>query len=188
MNEQNFLKRTEFFVTGDGFWRGIEIPLREAYLHADGATLTTILSTNPGYSMADTNLLALTWAAGKVVKGGINVHIPGDYDESRDECKVWVLVKSGGSTDTPTLTFEAFKASAPTTDLAPDATAAIGATFAWREVDLDGNSILANETLGLTIVPGTHGTDTVEIVAIKLRYRSDLVMNAEAERSSGTPS
>lgn len=186
MNEANLLKRLEFLVTGDGFWQDQDIDLREVYLHATGATLTTTLSTNPGFAMVGTNNLMLSWAAGKVVKAGLQVNVPGDYDESSDELSIWILAKMSGSTDTPTLTFEAFKHSASTTDLAPSASAALSSSYQWLEINLDGNSIAPNGVLGLTIVPGTHGTDAVQIAAIKMRYRSSLVIDDMDERSDGT--
>ena len=187
MNQANFLKQAEGFVTGDGFWRDVPVSIRDFHLEADGATLTTSLGTNPGFDKEGTNLTTLSWQAAKVVEAGLNIDVPGDYDESLDKLSVWLLCKMSGSTNTPTITVEAFKHSAPTTDLAPSAVVALGSTYAWREINLDGNTILANDHIHLTFVPGTHGTDAVHIVAVKIRYRGDLVIFDVDERGTGTP-
>ena len=187
MNEANFLKRLEGLITGDGIWRDIPVSIRDFHLESDGATLTTTTTTNPGFAKEGTNLTTLIWAASKVVEAGLNIQVPGDYDESVDKLSVWLLTKMAGATDTPTITVEAFKHSDPTTDLAPDAVAALTSTYAWRQIDLDGNSILANDIIHLTLVPGTHGTDIINIAAVKVRYRGDIVIFDTDERSSGTP-
>ncbi len=184
MNEGNLLKRLEGLITGDGFWRDVPINLREAFLHSDGGTLTTTTSTDPGFAMVGTNTLVLTWAATKVVKGALQFQVPGDYDETLDELSVWVYASC---TDTPTVTVEAFVASASTTDLAPDAISALATAYAWKEINLDGNSLLANDIVTLTFVPGTHASNAVNFAAVKLRYRGDLVIYDADERSSGTP-
>lgn len=183
MNESNFLARMEGLITGDGFWRDVPINLREAFLHATGATLTTTTSTNPGFAMVGTNTLVLSWAATKVVKGAIQFQVPGDYDETKDELSVWV--KAYGA-DLGGITVEAFVASASTTDLAPTAISSLTAGYTWKEINLDGNGLLANDIVTLTFVPGTHGSYAVNIAAMKLRYRGDLVIYDADERSSGT--
>ncbi len=41
MNEQNFLKQTQFFVTGDYMLKDIELPLMSALRATDGTMLAT---------------------------------------------------------------------------------------------------------------------------------------------------
>lgn len=187
MNPKSLLRRLDQLITGDGFWRDVQIPLRDFHLESSGATLTTTIDTNPGWDKEGTNLTTLTWAADKVVEAGLNVLLPGDYDETKDEISVWVLAKMSGDTDTPTVTVEAFTHRASDTDLAPDAIAALSDEYEWREVDLDGNSLRANDLVHLTFVPAAHTTDAVHIAAVTLRYRGDLVIYDKSERSSGTP-
>jgi len=184
MSGANFLSTIEDIVTGDGFYRDVPINLREAFLHSDGATLTTTLTTNPGFAMVNTNTLVLSWAAAKVVKAGLQFQVPGDYDESLDVLSVWV---KAGCSDAPTVTVEAFVDSAATTDLAPDAISALTTAYAWREINLDGNGLLANDIVTLTFVPGTHAAAAVNFSAVKMRYRGDLAIFDLDERSSGTP-
>jgi len=186
VNEANFLKLLEGIVTGDGFWRDVPISLRDFHLESDGSTLTTTLDTNPGFDKESTNLTTLSWAAAKVVEAGLDIDVPGDYDETKDELSVWVLAKMSGSTDTPTIAIEAFKHSAPTTDLAPSAITALSSSYTWKEIDLDGNSISANDRIHLTFTPAAHNTDAIHIAAVKMRYRGDLAIYDSDERSSGT--
>lgn len=186
MNAQNFLKRLHQLITGDGFWREVPVPLRNFHKDDTGATLTTTITANPGFDK-DGTLTTLAWAATKVIKAGVDFQVPGDFDETRDKVSVWVLAKSAGAVDTPTFTIEAFTHRASATDLAPAAVAALSAAYAWREVNLDGKGLLANDAVHLTFVPAGHATDIIHVAAVKVRYRGDLVIYDKDERSSGTP-
>jgi len=187
MNEANFCKRMGDLVTGDGFWRDVSIPLQAAHLQSDGSPLTVTLTTNPGWIKADTNVTVLAWAADKVVEAGIGVDIPGDYDETQDALVVWLLAKMSGSTATTTaLKSAVYAQDAPTTDLAPDQTADLTSAYQWVKFDLSGKGLSANDHLHLTLYPEAHATDAVYVSAIKLRYRGDLAIFDEDERSSGT--
>lgn len=186
MTGGTFLKQLDSVVTGDGFYRDQMIPLRDFHLESDGSTLTTTLTTNPGWDKVDTNLTSLSWAATKVVEAGVDVDVPGDYDESLDILSVWLLAKSGSTDLTTAFEAAAYIHSAPTTDLVPDNTADLTASYAWVEINLDGNGLLANDRVHVVINPEAHGTDALHVIAAKIRYRGDLVIFDLDERSSGT--
>jgi hypothetical protein len=162
-------------VSGNGFLRVRNIPLRDVCLASDASTLTTTLTTNPGFACADTNTPVLAWAATKVVEAAITFQIPDDYDESNDVCKLILKSKMGGTTDATTgFTVDVFKASAPTTDLALDDTAYMTSSYTQVELDISGQGLTAGEVVTVQIAPNTHGTDAVYVAGIKMEYRSDL--------------
>lgn len=171
----------EFIYPGEGFLRVKEIPLQSVHLASDGSLLTTTLTTNPGWDKAGTNMTVLSWAADKVVAAGLTLQVPDDYDETKDHFKLKLKAASAGETDSPAITVAAYKDSAPTVDLAPAATEAAGNEAAWLEVDLSGNSLVAGDVLQLTLTPGAHTTDALNVYAIKVEYRSSLVYNDQTQ-------
>ena len=177
------LEKIKEIITGGGFNTTRVIPLRDFCLASDAAELTTTLTTNPGWILADTNIPVLGWAATKVVEAAISVQVPDDYDESDDEFKILFKAKMGGTTDVTTaFTYDVFKASAGTTDLAEADSDYLTSAYQWIELDLSGESLTAGEVITVQIAPGTHGTDAVYIAAAKIKYRSDLCHYAEDDR------
>jgi len=158
------------------------LPIREFHLQSDGSTLTTTITTNPGFDVFETNLVGLTWAAAKVVAAGYTIQVPHDYDEANDHLIVKVKCLMSGATDTPTIAIEAFVDDDPSTDLAPDAITALSATATWKEIDLSGNSLTAGDIVQLTFTPATHGTDAIEVYGMKMEYKSTLVAYSKSNR------
>jgi hypothetical protein len=182
MNMGTFLKKLNFIVTGNGFLREKILNISNFHLDSTGAPLTTTLTTNPGFDKLGTNMVGLAWAAGKVVAAGIDIPIPMDYDESKDVFKVKLKFKMAGSTDTPTVTVAAYKDDDSTTDLAPTAISALSSTATWKEIDLDGNDLQGGDTVHISLTPGTHGTDAVELYGVKIEYASDIVAFNKSDR------
>jgi len=174
MNPGTFLKNSERIVTGKGFKRDIPISLYEAHLESDGSVLTTTLSTNPGFGKSGTNMTILTWAAGKVVEGGLSIQLPEDYDESNDHCILKLLAKSAG-TDVPSIDAKVYHQDATTTDLDPTKSDALSTTLAWVEIDLSGNDFQGGDVIQVVLFPEAHNNHAVEVWAIKLQIKSDLV-------------
>ncbi len=183
LNPGTFLKRAESIITGFGYKKVLPISLYDAHLESDGSPLTTSLGTNPGFDKKGTSSkhTVLTWAADKVVAAGVTFQIPDDYDQTQDELKFMIKVKSAGTTNTPTFTAAVYKNDSAT-DLAPDATAAISSTLAWVEFDLDGNSLVAGDNITIDITPGAHSSDAIDVFALKMEYRTDLVFYTQTER------
>ena len=176
MGPGTFLQHIKDIVTGNGFLKSRQIPLRGVPLFSTGAALTTTLTTNPGPDKFDTNITGLSWAAGKVVKAGIDLAIPMDYDESQDHCKLRFRAKMAGGTDTATaLDAVAYHEDAGTTDLDPTISADLSSTLATVEIDLSGNAFSAGDAVSVGVFPEAHGTDAVQVYSMELEYRSTLV-------------
>lgn len=198
MNPTSFVREVGECKTGDGFRRDVDLDIRNAYLPSDASALTTTLTTNPGFAVAETNAIVLQWAATKVVAAGIDFPIPGDYDLSKDELRLRLLTQMGGATDTPAFTVNVYskrKATALTADLGPftaKAENAFGgpastnfagsATAANAIVDISGKGLKPGDVLYIKITPGAHGTDAINVYELIARYRGDLALFNEIER------
>ena len=192
MDQYNFLKMLQGVITGDGVLVEKSMSLRDFNLFSDGSTLTTTTSTNAGFTKGETNATILTWAATKVVAVGIEVHLPFDYDESKDEFEFHMQAGMGGSTDTPGFTANVYSKRngvALTADLiagaaalsrvgAVESTAALAvATTGSKSVffKVSGKKLKGGDTLTFKITPGAHGTDAINVYAAWIKYRSDIV-------------
>ncbi len=182
VNAGKHLEQLKQIVPGDGFKVVKPISYREFHLASDGATLTTTISTNPGWDKLGTNMTGLAWAAAKVVAAGITLQIPDDYDEDADSCIFRLKAKMSGSADTPNFGVAAYLDSAPTTDLAPDDTVDLSDTVAWVDVNLSGNSFVAGDIVQLAITPESHGTDAIEIYGQQIEYKSCIVKFSNTSR------
>jgi hypothetical protein len=188
---------------GDGFRRELPLPLRDFYLASDGSALTTTLTTNPGFALAETNALVMQWAATKVVAAGINFYLPRDYDQTADELRVRVFAQMGGATDTPTLALSAFRkrlATALTADQGPftgkaespgvsPLTAAqarrrssLSNTLKVAEFDISKKSCQPGDLFTLTLTPAAHGTDALNVYGIAVMFRTTLALYTESAR------
>lgn len=176
MGPGTFLQHIKDIVTGNGFLKSIQIPMISVHLFSSGAPLTTTLSTNPGQDKFDTNITGLSWASGKVVKAGIDLAIPMDYDESQDHCKLRFRAKMDGGTDTATaLDAVAYHEDDGTADLDPTISDDLSTTLATVEIDLSGNSFSAGDAVSVGVFPETHANDAVQVYSMELEYRSTLV-------------
>lgn len=176
MNPGTFLSRCGSILTGFGFKKNIPLSLYSFHKTSNGAPLTATIGTDPGFDKKGTSSkhTVLTWAAGKVVAAGIQVQVPDDYDKTLDIFILKLKAVMSGSTDTPNFGVAAYKNEA-STDLAPDDTADLSDTIAWVNIDLSGNSLAAGDNLTIDLTPETHGSNSIDIFAAKIEYRSDLV-------------
>lgn len=183
-NPATLLSRFEKLITGYGFKKNVPISLYDFHLESSGAPLTTTLGTNPGFDKKGTSSkhTVLSWQAAKVVTAGIQVQVPDDYDETLDIFILKLKAVMSGSSDTPNFGAAAYKNEAAA-DLAPDDTADLSDTIAWVNVDLSGNSLAAGDNLTIDLTPEAHGSDSIDIFAAKLEYRSDLVYFDPDDRS-----
>ena len=112
--------------------------------------------------------MEVTWAASNSDKIAWHVALPPDLDDSAN-MTFHAMALSGGSTDTPTLTIEAFFGVGDTD--AGGATSALGATEAeLTRTIAAANVVAAPNFLAITLVPGAHTTDTVILRAAWLEY------------------
>ena len=185
INPGTFLSRCGSILTGFGFKKNIPISLYDFHLESSGAPLTTTIDTNAGFDKKGTSSkhTVLTWAATKVVTAGIQVQVPDDYDETLDIFILKLKARMDGADDTTTAFEAAAYKNAASTDLAPDNTADLTATAAWVNVVLSGNSLSAGDNLTIDINPEAHANDAVDVYAVKIEYRSDLVYFDIDERS-----
>lgn len=185
MDQFNFLKMLDGLVTGDGFRRDLGIPLGDIFLFSDGSRLTTTTTTNAGFAMAETNALMVTWAATKVVAVGLNFHIPGDYDQSKDEVTLYLDVQMGGATDTPTFTGNIYRkrsGSAISADLGPVSSGTMGSTSSRVSLALTTLALQGGDNITVKLTPAAHGTDAIRLLGVYVRYRGDLVLFTESSR------
>ncbi len=184
-NPGTLLSRFEKMITGFGFKKNIPVSLYDFHLESSGAPLTTTLSTDPGFDKKGTSTkhTVLSWEAAKVVAAGIQLQVPDDYDETLDIFILKLKARMDGGTDTTTALEAAAYKNTASTDLAPDNTANLTATAAWVNVVLSGNSLSAGDNLTIDINPEAHGNDAVDVYAVKIEYRSDLVYFDPDDRS-----
>ncbi len=177
MNPGTFLSRCGSIITGFGFKKSIPISLYDFHLESSGAPLDTSLGTNPGFDKKGTSSkhTVLSWQAAKVVAAGIQVQVPDDYDETLDIFILKLKARMDGTDDTTTAFEVAAYKNAASTDLAPDNTDDLTSTAAWVNVVLSGNSLSAGDNLTIDLNPEAHANDAVEVFAVKIEYRSDLV-------------
>ena len=185
MNPGTFLNRCGSILTGFGFKKNVPISLYDFHLESSGAPLTTTLSTNPGFDKKGTSSkhTVLSWQAAKVVAAGVQVQVPDDYDETLDIFILKLKARMDGGTDTATALEAAAYKNAASTDLAPSNTADLTATAAWVNIVLSGNSLSVGDNLTIDINPEAHANDAVDVYAVKIEYRSDLVYFDPDDRS-----
>jgi hypothetical protein len=172
----DFLKKCAIFIRqGEGFLKNAPIDIHNFCLGADGALLTTTLSTNPGFVAVNTNILSFAWAADKVVAAGLAIQVPDDYDSAKDHLKLLLKAKMGGTTNTTTAIAAAAYKNESTTDLGITQTADLTDHPVWVELDLSGHSLVAGDNVSIKLTPEAHGTDAIYVTAAKLEYRSTLV-------------
>ncbi len=184
MNPATFLNRCGSIITGFGFKKNVPLSLYSFHLTDDGSPLSETIDTNAGFDKkgASSKHTVLTWAATKVGAIGIQVQVPDDYDETLDIFILKLKAVMASDSDTPNFGVTAYKNEA-STDLAPDDTTDLSDTIAWVEVDLSGNSLVAGDNLTINLTPEAHGSDSIDVFAAKIEYRSDLVYFDPDDRS-----
>lgn len=161
----------------------IDIPLaslREIFTNDIGNAATAAATGSGGILAKDTTpileringatdkALRVKWAAGNVDAVTFQFSYPPDLDDAQPVV-VNILAKSGGATDTPTITVAYFEGVGDTN--AGSATAALSATLAKVTASITAANVGPYPTAAtVELVPGTHGTDTVEITGIWIEY------------------
>jgi hypothetical protein len=148
-------------------------------LFAELVYYTAFPSVVPSDSLADGPYLArengatdptmkLVWPAGDVTPIQLPpIKLPDDLNSDVD-VTVRVQAKSSSTNDTPTLTVEAFEGIGDT-DFG-GASGALSDSLAEVSVALANADIAGGTVLNLTLTPGAHNTDNVEIYSIAVEY------------------
>ncbi len=184
MNEANFLKRLEGFITGDGFLREKQIPLNGCI--ATGASAAALSSNTILITLDDDNE-SIT----------VPVVVPLDYDESNDALAVVLTAllttgdKSGGS-NIITIDFDQVKRARLgessvddlSSDVTSDAQSIDDEAIADYVFDLSGLSLRAGDALSVEIDAQETGTAVAVVYAAKILYRSDIVAFDSDKRSN----
>jgi hypothetical protein len=162
-------------VENDGF---IPLPLAQARelssadtqnLAAHGGILAS--DSTPVFDVINAGTdgqMEVTWAASNSDAIAWHVALPPDLDDA-SAMTFHAMALSGGSTDTPTLTIEAFFGVGDTD--AGGATGALGATEAEVTRTIAAANVeAAPDFLTITLTPGAHTTDTVILRGCWLEY------------------
>lgn len=190
MNPAFFLKNVERLITGAGFKKALPIDLLDAYAVA-GTPLTTVAGTDVGIIVIDTEDLAVQFKLNTTDKHAIyKILIPPDYDKTNDYLRFRMLAEATHTTDVTTkMDIEVYKREAGValgSDLAPATTALTAMVGAaepvWTEIDLDGLGLEAGDVLTIHVVPEAHVNGVVNMYAVEVIYRSDLVYYTESNR------
>lgn len=196
----NFLQNIKNIVTGGGFQKDGVNPTNDCGFKVDKNLLldsgllltgTTYIADTDGYpifSNAATNTAITT----------IPFFVPRDYDEATDEIIVRFVANMGGATDTPTVTVTAgqeiltatnaatYKATAAITVTSVDAVAgavstALSATRTRHDAVIRNAGLKRDTLVFIKLTAGAHTTDTVQVAAIGITYRSTLVSYNETD-------
>lgn len=191
LNAATFLKRLEEVVSGHGFKQVIPNVGIHNVRTAAGALLDN--GTTPTLAALETNIEGISIAAAATAIGELNFVLPEDYDEEKNYLRVRILAVSGGTTDTPSIDGTMYakrNGLALTSDLNPTIAAVcpISTSYAsWLELNCDGKTIndadgcaqplRGGDVVQITLATGgTRGTtDTLNIYAIEIVYKGDLV-------------
>jgi hypothetical protein len=112
--------------------------------------------------------LRVKWAAANTDAVTFSFAYPPDLDDAAPVV-VNCLAKSGGATDTPTITVAYFEKTGDTD--AGGATGALSSTLAKVSRTIAAGDIGAYPAVAaVTLTPGAHGTDTVELYAVWIEY------------------
>lgn len=187
LNAGTFLKRMEGAVTGLGFKREIQGLDINSLRDSDGTILTA--STEPSREALETNFVGAVVSSSQTDLGNLTFKIPQDYDASVDELKIRFLANSAGDTNTPTIDAVMYRkraGAALSDDLDPTISAAVNnntAKAGWVEIDASGLGMQPGDAVSMTFTTAAHTTDALNVYALEVIYRSDLVYYNEADRS-----
>lgn len=178
MNEQNFLKQTQFLVTGDYMLRDVELPLMSALRAANG----TMLATGTAPTLVDDGI---SFANGETCS--LQFTLSHDYDPTNDICRlVLVEIPSGDSADTTdlgiTTTQSIFRDGAAedttvSTAVAEAATASTGKLVREQVIDISGRGYQPGDHIQLLLDGNGSSSTEIVICSVRLRYGSSLVAN-----------
>lgn len=136
---------------------------------ANGGLLAS--DTTPALSgTAATASQQVLWVASNVTQIVIDLSLPEDFD-GRDDVLVDLLVASGGTTNLASFTVATNwdGAAADVSDAATDPGAST--TYHWITATIAASDIPDSAgTVSLALTPAAHGTDTIALKAVRLRY------------------
>lgn len=176
MNPGTFLKNTERITTGLGFKKMADGITLDTLRTSAGLVLTA--ATAPIRASLETSFEGVQSATSTTDLGSLQIVLPGDYDESNDYLRIRFLAKMSGSTDTPAIDAALYRVRSGGTisgDLDPTISAALSGTLAWIEINCDSQELQAEDALHFDFTSGAHTTDTIDIYAMAVEYKSDLV-------------
>lgn len=136
-----------------------------------GGILTS--DSSPTYARvngATDKALRVNWVATNVDEVQFPpVFMPPDLDETQD-LTIHLLARMSGGTDTPTIDVQVFDGIGDTE--MGSATAALSGTLAELTVTVSAANISGHPTgfLNVSLVPGAHGTDALELYAAWIEY------------------
>ncbi len=187
MNPGTFLKRAESITTGFGYKK--EIPglgINQLRLATGG--ILVVDSGNPGRVSLETSFEGVQLPSSQTALGSLTFKIPRDYDQTQDELAIRLLANSAGDTNTPTIDASLYRKRegvALTADLDPTISGATNTNTAladWVEVNCDALSLQPGDAVTVQLTTSAHNSDALNVYAIEVIYRSDLVFNVQTDR------
>jgi hypothetical protein len=186
MNPGSFLHEVQGVLTGLGFKREIAGLDINSLRDADGTILTA--ATEPSREALETSFIGVVVSASQTDLGTLTFKIPQDYDKANDELKIRFLAQSAGDADTPTIDAALYQkraGAALSADLDPTISDAVNdnsSEAGWVEVDCDDLDLQPGDAVTVVFTTSAHTTDALNIYALEVTYRSDLVFNDADER------
>lgn len=194
MNPATFLQNCERIITGYGFKRSVPIPLGSLRLITTGADIG-VTNTESCIDMLDTgDKCMLLWSDDDETDiCQFNFVVPQDYDEVVDKLRLRVLCSTDGdATDTFYIDAKVYRkraGAACSADLdptiSPDAVPTTEATAAWREVNIDGESMQGGDCLTIILAASAHTTSGLQIYGIEMAYAGCLAYFDSSDRPFG---
>ena len=179
-NPATLLSRFGKMLTGYGFKREIQgLDINSLRLASGG--ILAAGSGNPGRVALETNFEGVQLPSSQTDLGSLTFKIPRDYDQTLDYLRIRFLANSAGDTNTPTIDATMFRkraAAALSSDLDPTISAAINSNTAiadWVEVNADSQSMQPGDAVTFYFTSSAHTTDALNVYAIEVIYKSDLV-------------
>jgi hypothetical protein len=165
-----------------------DIPDANSNAAGDSSGGLLALDTTPALERvngATDKALRIMWVAGNTDEAQFApVYMPPDLDATED-VTVHLLARMSGATDTPTIDVQVFDGIGDTE--MGGVTAALSNTLAELTVTLTAADISGPPTgfFNITLTPGAHATDEVELYAAWIEYSSTSA-NAGSENVTGT--
>ncbi len=184
MNEQNFLKRVNAFVTGDGFIKEAELPLN-GHIRASDDYLPLVTGDVP------------TWVQDGIQfddgeTAFLDFDIPQDYDTARDICalrlRLLPAADASHTTDMGVTTAQALYRDGAAVDnttrtaVAEDATASTGALVRESILDLSGSGYEPGDRIRLTLDANNSAGTELILLGIDLLWFGGLAAYNDDDR------
>lgn len=184
MNEQNFLRRTDDIISGEGFIREVSIPVSSCL--NTGTAVANVSGVLAGILKADNESLVIPFK------------IPLDYDETKDELVVCVtaeLTTGDGVAGSNAMALDldviglvrpgdATKTTISTQYLTDSQNVAL--TVEEYAFAISGQESKVGDVLSIEVDAQEDGTAEVSIYAVTVKYRSTLSAFTQGRRSEIT--